>query len=235
VTARLSAALAVVVALSGCASGGLSGIGGSSSYSCAAPAGVSCMSVTGISVNAEKNNLPALRVADAAAARGGMAAAQPEVAAVSQTAAATVAALPPTVAQPAAAAATARMPEPAAVSPRQMEAPFSGAPIRTPMRVLRIWMAPYEDAERDLHDQKYLYVTIDGGRWLIEANQAQIQNRYRQVFPLSRRDELRSEEGDAAGGGAPGGSAPSRPSAAPANNSPFTLPGQQPTPSARQP
>lgn len=74
------------------------------------------------------------------------------------------------------------------VSPSSMDAPFSGQPIRTPPRVLRVWMAPFEDTDSDLHDQKYLYVTVHTGRWVLEANQVNVQRQFKQVYPLGKGD-----------------------------------------------
>ncbi len=61
----------------------------------------------------------------------------------------------------------------------------SGAPIRSPARVLRIWIAPWEDSDGDLHDQSYVYLTVDTGRWVIEHNRRRIQDTYRPVRPPS--------------------------------------------------
>jgi len=61
-------------------------------------------------------------------------------------------------------------------------APSSGDPIRTRPKVLRLWIAPWEDNEGDLHDQSYIYVVTDPGRWVIEHNQKRIVDRYRPIF-----------------------------------------------------
>lgn len=61
-------------------------------------------------------------------------------------------------------------------------APTSGDPIRTQPKVLRIWIAPWEDADGDLHDQSYVYVMANPGRWVIEHNRKQIIDRYRPTF-----------------------------------------------------
>jgi conjugal transfer pilus assembly protein TraV len=55
----------------------------------------------------------------------------------------------------------------------------SAMPMRSPARMLRIWLAPWEDDSGSLHDQQYLYVTLDTGRWLIEHNQESIIDQYR--------------------------------------------------------
>ncbi len=58
----------------------------------------------------------------------------------------------------------------------------SGDPLRIQPTVLRIWIAPWEDTDGDLHDQSYLYVVANSGRWAIEHNQRQIVDRYRPTF-----------------------------------------------------
>jgi len=62
------------------------------------------------------------------------------------------------------------------------QAPSSGDPVRTKPKILRLWIAPWEDSEGDLHDQSYVYVVTDPGRWVIEHNQRQIIDRYRPTF-----------------------------------------------------
>lgn len=57
----------------------------------------------------------------------------------------------------------------------------SGTPIRSAPRVLRVWFAPWEDSDGDLHDQSYVYLPVDSGRWLIEHNHRRIQDSYRPV------------------------------------------------------
>lgn len=54
----------------------------------------------------------------------------------------------------------------------------AGQPLRSPPRVLRVWVAPWEDSDGDLRDQSYFYVTVDSGRWLIEHNREAIRNEY---------------------------------------------------------
>ncbi len=43
-----------------------------------------------------------------------------------------------------------------------------GGPIRSNPRVLRLWIAPWEDADGDLHEAALVHVVVDTGRWLIE-------------------------------------------------------------------
>ncbi len=52
-----------------------------------------------------------------------------------------------------------------------MAAPGLGAPpsaLRSQPRVLRLWIAPWEDADGDLHEASVVHVLVDTGRWLIE-------------------------------------------------------------------
>lgn len=58
----------------------------------------------------------------------------------------------------------------------------SGTPIRSAPRVLRVWFAPWEDTDGDLHDQSYVYLPVDSGHWLVEHNRRRIQDAYRPVY-----------------------------------------------------
>lgn len=58
---------------------------------------------------------------------------------------------------------------------------YSGTPIRSAPLVLRVWFAPWEDTDGDLHDQSYVYLPINNGKWLIEHNRRRIQDAYRPV------------------------------------------------------
>lgn len=169
--------VAIVSLLQGC--GNLSGLDSEGKFACKAPDGVTCMSVSGIYANSKVNNLPGLRKkgdedgtqdADAGAASGASASGSRRVAYDYNAPANNLAV--PGGASPA--------------SPKTMLAPHSGAPMRSPERVLRVWMAPYMDAEGDLHDQNYFYVTIAGGQWLIEANRTNIRKEFQQITPLQR-------------------------------------------------
>lgn len=136
---RLLGLLAMASLLGGCFN--MSGIRGSSeSFSCKAPEGVTCTSVSGMYANAVRNNLP-----------GQQKAAQET-------------------------AASASAPDAARTAPRITLS--SGEAIRSQPRVMRIWVAPWEDADGDLHDQSFIFVTVDSGRWLIEHNRARIRQGY---------------------------------------------------------
>lgn len=59
-------------------------------------------------------------------------------------------------------------------------------PLRSSARILRLWFKPWEDADRDLYDQGYVYVQIDSGQWLIEHAQRQIREGYAPLRPPPR-------------------------------------------------
>ncbi len=40
--------------------------------------------------------------------------------------------------------------------------------IRSNPRLLRVWVAPWEDSDGDLHEDGYVHMLVDTGRWLIE-------------------------------------------------------------------
>lgn len=83
-----------------------------------------------------------------------------------------------------------------ALSPAQMQAPSSGAPLRIQPTILRVWVAPWEDDVGALRDQSYAYLSIDPGRWVVETNRAAIRNQFRAVYPL-QRDEADPSARDA--------------------------------------
>ena len=59
----------------------------------------------------------------------------------------------------------------ATVASASTAAPGLGAPpsaLRSQPRVLRLWIAPWEDADGDLHEASVVHVLVDSGRWLIE-------------------------------------------------------------------
>jgi conjugal transfer pilus assembly protein TraV len=102
------------------------------------------MSVSGVHANAAVNNLPSQRSAKPVALQALDAAAAQSAQPLAQRVA-----LAPSVSSSIIALAPA------------------GA-IRTDPRMIRVWILPYEDSDGDLHDQSYLYLPVDSGRWLVE-------------------------------------------------------------------
>lgn len=171
----------VLASLSGC--GTLSGLGGTSEFACSAPDGVSCESVSGVYANSLAGTLPSQQRKK-----------DPDGEAES-------------FADKGSAPAYIETQQPI-LSPKDMAAMDSGLPIRQPPRILRVWVAPWEDDSGDLHDQKYFYTVVNTGTWLIEANKNAIQDRFRPVYPLGRQQENESVKPS---------SAPSRPLGVPGN------------------
>ncbi len=58
-----------------------------------------------------------------------------------------------------------------------------GAALRSTPRILRVWIAPWEDSDGDLHEQSFLYVVVDAGRWLIEHQRSRISNEFAPIAP----------------------------------------------------
>lgn len=143
VAIALSSALAI--ALGGCASN-LSGLGGAPAYACKAPVGAQCTSVSGVYANA----LLGMAVVPNPPASNSVSASTVETKAAKPVVATTPHvhhehAQRPTIASPTGANA-----------------------LRSSPRVLRMWVAPWEDADGDLHEDSVVHVVVDTGRWLIE-------------------------------------------------------------------
>ena len=157
------ASLAASGLVTGCAS--MSGLDASDSFSCKAAPGVNCQSISGVYANANAGNLPFQRNggANSKNAEAGVATDEKPVYGGSKPN--------------------------AKVSPRDMNAAFSGMPVRQPPLVLRVWMAPYEDEAGDLHDQSYFYTMVHSGKWMIEANRNAITNQFRPIYPLTRQPQ----------------------------------------------
>ena len=176
----------LLLSLSGCMN--LSGLGGSSDYACKAPDGVTCTSVSGTYANAVQDNLPAQVAKRRMAAKSNgepstnpaPGAPQPRLAPALASAKATV----PPVAQ----------------------SPSLALPLRSSARILRLWFKPWEDADRDLYDQGYVYVQVDGGRWLVDHAQRAIREAYAPVrAPAGRGTADAAPRGPAAGAQRPTG------------------------------
>lgn len=131
--------IAVVALISGCSS--MSGLGGSSQFSCKAPDGVKCESMTGVYHNAVADNLPSQRPSRL----------QKKGAGSSEGLVKT--------------AAPYRDPLAAPIAPPQE---VLNSPIRSAAKTLRVWLAPYQDQDGDLHDARYVYVLATEGGWLVD-------------------------------------------------------------------
>ena len=134
----VAAPLIAYLALSGCASS-LSGVGGTQNYACKAPEGALCTSISGVFANSAQGTLRPTPLP-----------ANKPPAAASATASTTYGAAP--------------------VAPnRSTTASVHYRPaMRANARVLRVWIAPWEDSDGDLHEDALVHVLVDTGRWLIE-------------------------------------------------------------------
>jgi len=159
------AAAGIATALAGCTLMG--GIGGSSQYGCAAPPGVKCDSVSGNYYNALQQNLPSQRPKTERA---------PSVEGASGTSAPGGGSLGKAGLRPVAAVGA------GAVS-LGSDGSYAPPPLRSEARVLRMWFKPWEDADRDLYDQGYVYVQIDDGQWLVDHVDRQTRDAYAPVRP----------------------------------------------------
>ncbi|WP_175914496.1 type IV conjugative transfer system lipoprotein TraV [Burkholderia metallica] len=161
------ATFTAVLSLAGCS---FSGYDASSQFACKAPEGVLCSSMSGIYANAMAHNLPDQRVHTAAGettniALGSYTGGPSSMSSTSGGAVGTNSRATFGV---------------AGILPKALD---SGAPVHTASREMRIWFAPWQDADSDLHDQEYVYLIVDAGHWSIAHNQQRIQAAFRPVMP----------------------------------------------------
>jgi conjugal transfer pilus assembly protein TraV len=171
----------------GCA-GTLSGVGGTSEYSCKAQPGVHCESVSGIYQNALQRNLPGQRPSPTRAPSPAPESKDPGEARAQMVALA----------------------RPAQTSPAPgLTSQIGPKPLRSSARILRMWFKPWEDADHDLFDQGYLYIQVDGGRWMMDH----VQRRAREEFASVRPPRATPGPSTAADPGGAAVAVPNRPRA----------------------
>jgi type IV conjugative transfer system lipoprotein TraV len=161
--------------LAGCA-GGVSAYGGESTFNCAAKfeVGMPCNSISGTATNYSAGTLK-WQQTDSMPGNASMTLAKMQA----------IGAQPPVLGTGGPAVASGPALE--RLSPRQMPTPNAGMPLRIPERVLRIWVAPFEDEEGALNDQKYVYLTVQKGGWQVETNKLNTQGGgYKQIYPLGK-------------------------------------------------
>ena len=147
--APVSLAVAATVVLSGCASS-LSVVGSTQGYACKAPVGAQCTSVSGVYAN---NARPDVTPYASRAVH--------EAPLATQSVRDRTPAAEPSRKVQSPDATSALMATGAAEAPRP-------AALRSAPRVIRLWIAPWEDADGDLHEASLVHVVVDTGRWLIE-------------------------------------------------------------------
>ena len=131
----------------------MSGLGGEGSYACKAPVGSQCTSVSGVYANSIHGQPPASAL--------------------------------PKPADPPAKTPAGAPPLAAGASPTGTAQAVDKSPtaLRSQPRVLRLWIAPWEDADGDLHEASVVHVLVDTGRWLIERVVPASRNRIDAVRP----------------------------------------------------
>lgn len=152
--------------LTGCAS--LTGFDAGSEFACNAPVGVSCASVSGVYANAKAGNLPSQKVGEEKfryMTRDGKNVEQgdwaKDVGEFDLLASSTDK-------NGGGESATPKFSVQAPSKRITGEAPATDTPVYTQAKVMRVWFAPWEDGENMLHDQSYVYMTVQKGRWDIE-------------------------------------------------------------------
>lgn len=189
----LFVASSALLSLSACS---FSGYDASSSFACKAPEGVLCNSMSGIYANAMAHNLPEQRVHTGSGATTNV----------------TLGSYAKDVDSDRSASSASRSTRAAAgtaatgILPRALD---SGAPVRTASREMRIWFAPWQDADADLHDQEYVYLIVDSGHWSIAHNQERIRAAFRPVMPPIAVAAPAGSDGKASNTGTNGDSLPS--------------------------
>lgn len=172
----------LVLSLTGCAST-LSGLGGTPTYACQAPVGALCTSVSGVYANA----LHGMAEIPRPPAR------DPLPVARSDAYGKTKATTPSPDTTPALAIDSTIEPgawprREANAAPSATPSPFNPAPSdasprRSAPRLLRLWIAPWEDSDGDLYDASFVHVVVDHGRWLLPHVSAAARGRLDQVMP----------------------------------------------------
>ena len=145
---RLAVPLLLLPVLSGCA-GSMSGLSGSDQLSCPVSQGVTCKPMTEVY---EDYGKPASR---AAAAR------TTESVSAEATSAEGIVSLPSRGV--------------VYVPPGAESGPM---PLRTRPNVMRVWVAPWVDADGDLHEGAWIAMQLDDGRWNIDHVRAEIRDTY---------------------------------------------------------
>ena len=168
---RSVAIVGACASLTACSS--ISGLDGTSNYGCKAPDGVKCDSVSGTYYNALQNNLPSQRKSLPHTPSGAPHSAAP----AGQDAA---------MGTPVAAAHVGGGNQPAL--------------LRAAPRVMRLWIKPWEDSDRDLNGESTVYVRIDDGRWLVDHIQRQAREPFAPIRPakVTRAAQAKSETGEPA-------------------------------------
>jgi conjugal transfer pilus assembly protein TraV len=155
--------LAVLAGLLAALLSGCSGLGGSSKLTCSLPEGSRCDSVSNTYTDAFQGELPGQRGRNGNNKSNAHANKDEATAAPASSMEATYQRLGSGSAEIARIA-------PAAVT--------TGMPLRSAPKVVRVWIKPWEDADGDLHDQSFIYLTVSEGRWALEEKQREVRQAF---------------------------------------------------------
>ena len=164
---RIAHITLLTLGLSGCASS-LSGVGGTKNYACKAPIGALCTSVSGVYANALHGmaEVPRPPLTTVPPKKFGETNAVAKVGSPDSSAQSLISSHSPATADLEFESLSITT---SSVSAQPDSAASAAEPaLRTEPRVLRLWIAPWEDSDGDLHDAALVHVVIDTGRWLIE-------------------------------------------------------------------
>ena len=132
--------------LSGCS---MVGLDAQKSFSCKAPPGISCSSLSGVYANAVADNLPGSTTKQV----------------------------------------TVYGKNDQGKSKVLGGAPTTGTPVMSVPTVLRVWIAPWEDNRKVLHDQSFLYAVADLGHWQAAHSKKKIAEQYRVWMPAAKQTQ----------------------------------------------
>ena len=51
-------------------------------------------------------------------------------------------------------------------------------PLRSPPKIIRIWVGPFQDSDGDLHEEHRMYLQVDSGHWMIAHHEEEIRNAF---------------------------------------------------------
>lgn len=137
--------MAACLSITGCS---MVGLDAQKSFTCKAPPGINCSSLSGVYANAVADNLPG------SAAKPFSRYSKENQAKVAEMVVG--------------------------------EAPQTGTPVLSAPSVLRVWVAPWEDSRKVLHDQAFLYAVADPGHWQVAHSTQKIANQYRVMAPTAK-------------------------------------------------
>jgi conjugal transfer pilus assembly protein TraV len=137
-----------------------SGLGGGSSLTCKLPDGARCDSVSNTYSESVRGELPGQR--RRSGIDGGGAPAAPSTSGAAQRGSDGVMMY---------------------TDPRMTQV---GMPLRSQPRIVRVWIKPWEDSDGDLHDQTFVYLPVDEGRWMVDHKQREVRNSHAPVRASTR-------------------------------------------------